>query len=123
MTLGPEPLLLCQGRNTGLEKTQQKMQRQANKHYREPDFGPGDKVWVTTRNWKTGRPSHKLDHQMAGLYKILEKVGHAYRIKLPKSIRVHPVFSPDRLCKASDNLLPGQKKDPPPPVEISREEE
>ena len=99
------------------------MQKQANKHCREPDFGPGNKVWVTTRNWKTGRLSCKLDHQIAGLYKILEKVGHAYRIKLPNSIKVHFVFSPDRLCKASDNLLPRQKKNPPPPIEVSREEE
>ena len=106
-----------------MEKTQQEIQKQANKHCREPDFGLGDKVWITTRNWKTERPSCKLDHQIARLYKILEKIRHAYRIKLPNSIRVHPVFSPDRLCKASDDLLPGQKKDPPPPVEVSRKEE
>ena len=99
------------------------MQKQANKYCQEPDFGLGNKVEITTRNWKTGRPSCKLDYQIAGLYKILEKVGHAYRIKLPNSIRVHPVFLPDRLYKASDDLLPRQKKDFLLLVEVSREEE
>jgi hypothetical protein len=92
------------------------MQKQANKHRREPDFGPGDKVWITTKNWKTDRLSCKLDHQMASLYKVLEKVGHTFRIKLPESVKVRLVFSADKLHKAVSDLLPGQKNDPPPPV-------
>jgi len=44
---------------------------------------------------------------MAGPYEILEQVGNAYKVKLLESIRVHLVFSPDKLCKASDDLLPG----------------
>ncbi len=106
-----------------LEKAQLAMRRQANKHRQEPDFGPSDKVWITTKNWKTDRPSHKLDYQMAGPYEVLEKVGHAYRVKLPKSIRVHPVFSPDKLCKASTDPLPGQKNEPPMPIQVNGEDE
>jgi hypothetical protein len=68
------------------------MERQANKHRREPDFGVGDFVWVTTKNRRTERPSCKLDYQMAGLYEILEKIGNAYKVKLPESIKVHLVF-------------------------------
>jgi hypothetical protein len=99
------------------------MQKQANKHRQEPDFGPGNKVWITTKNWKTDRPSCKLDYQMAGPYEVLEKVGHAFRVKLPESVKVHPVFSADKLCKAASDPLPGQKNDLPPPVRVSREEE
>jgi Chromo (CHRromatin Organisation MOdifier) domain len=99
------------------------MQKQANKHRRNPDFGPGDKVWITTKNWKTDRPSRKLDYQMAGPYEVLEKVGHAFRVKLPESVKVHPVFSADKLRKAASDPLPGQKNDPPPPVRVSGEEE
>jgi len=50
---------------------------------------------------------------MVGPYKVLEKVGNLYKVKLPDLIRVHPIFSLDRLRKAISDLLPGQKNEPP----------
>jgi hypothetical protein len=44
---------------------------------------------------------------MVGLYKILNKVGNLYKVKLPDSIKVYPIFSLDKLRKAVNDLLPG----------------
>ena len=43
-------------------KAQQSMEKQVNKHRREPDFDVEDSVWVSTKGWKTERPSRKLDY-------------------------------------------------------------
>ena len=43
---------------------------------------------------------------MASLYKVLEQVGNTYKLNLPDLVWVHLVFSPDKLCKASTDLLP-----------------
>jgi transposase InsO family protein len=107
-----------------LAAAQRQQEAQANKHRREPDFEVGDKVMVTTKHWNTGRPSRKLGEQAAGPYPIIEKVGHAYRVQLPDSIKVHPIFAPEKLRRAaSTDPLPGQIEDQQPPIKIDGQEE
>jgi hypothetical protein len=60
---------------------------------------------------------------MAEPYEIIEKVGNSYKVKLLETIRVHLVFSLDWLQKASMDLLPGQRNDPPLPIQVDREDE
>jgi hypothetical protein len=87
---------------------QQKKERDINKHRRPVDFEPGDKVWVKTANWSTDRPSKKLSEQMAGPWKVLAKEGHSYRVELPASMKINPVFLAESLCRDPNDLLPGQ---------------
>ncbi len=78
---------------------------------------------MSTKNWKTEQPSYKLDYQMASPFEILEQISNSYRLKLPDSMKIHNVFSPDRLQKAANNPLPGQINLPQPPIVITEDQE
>jgi transposase InsO family protein len=60
----------------------------------QPNFQPGDLVWLLRRNLKTTRPSEKLDHRRLGPFRIIEAVGErAFRLELPEHLSLlHPVF-------------------------------
>jgi hypothetical protein len=59
---------------------------------------------------------------MASLYEVLERVGNAYKLNLLDSVWVHPVFSPDKLCKASTDPLPSQTNDLLLPIQVNRDD-
>jgi hypothetical protein len=60
---------------------------------------------------------------MAGLFKITRKIENLYKVKLPDTIKIYNVFSPDRLQKTAEDPLPGQVNKPSPPIMITTEEE
>jgi hypothetical protein len=102
----------------GIEKAQGQQRTQANKHRREEDFGVGNYVMVTTKHWNLRRPSRKLSEQLAGPFQ------NSYRLDLPESIKVHPIFAPEKLRKATrSEPLEGQLQDPQPAMEVNGQNE
>jgi hypothetical protein len=54
----------------------------------------------------------------------MKREGNAFRLDLPDSIKVHPVFAPEKLRKApSTPPLPSQVQDPAPPLEVNSKDE
>jgi hypothetical protein len=80
-----------------LLRMQQRMKFQADKNRRERVFAVGDKVFLRLQPYIQSsvvkRANHKLTFKFFGPYKVVERVGEvAYKLELPPSRRVHPVF-------------------------------
>lgn len=107
-----------------LQHSQDRMVQQTNKHRREPDFGPGDKVFIIKKIWSTDRPSEKLNFPLTQqAYRIKEMSGYSYRLEVPQTWRGSDVYHADRLRRCADNPLPGQDFERPDAEIIDREEE
>jgi hypothetical protein len=74
------------------------------RHQEAPPFRRGEKVFLLRRNIKTKRPCDKLDHKKLGPFEIEEKLGPLnFKLKLPKNMRMHPIFHVSLLEKAPQN--------------------
>ena len=60
---------------------------------------------------------------MEGPFEILEQVGHSFRLKLPETMKVHPVFHVEKLRKDLNNPLLRQANPNPPPLDLEDNEE
>ena len=91
---------------------------------KQPDFQVGDRVWLDARNLRTERSARKLDYKKVGPYTISEKVNsRSYRLDLPRSMKVHPVFHVSLLERFQPDAIPGRAPKPQPPLVIAGEEE
>ncbi|QRW25227.1 Retrotransposable element Tf2 protein [Rhizoctonia solani] len=88
-----------------------------------PVYSIGEKVWLDGKNVELRTNSNKLDPKRLGPFEVLEKVSsHAYRLKLPETLKIHDVFYVGLLSKAHES--PSQPfPDRPPPETIEGEEE
>ena len=69
------------------------------------------------------RPSRKLDHKRLGPFDIIKPIGSlVYELKLPSTMKVHPVFHVSLLETAVNDPLSGQHIEPHPPVIVDSEE-
>ncbi|KAG0155742.1 hypothetical protein PDIDSM_2915 [Penicillium digitatum] len=104
---------------------QARYEEQTNRH-RAPArrYRPGQLVWLNARNIRTLRPQKKLDWKNRGPFKVLEAISaHAYKLELPASMKIHPVFNVSLLQPAATNPVNGQVTEPAPPVEVEGLEE
>jgi len=90
---------------------------------KEMTFPVGDKVWLSTRNLKTSRPSKKLDYKRTGPYmvsKIINK--NAYKLDLPSTMRNHNVLHVS-LLDCYTPPVGGQLSSEPHPIIVEQTEE
>jgi hypothetical protein len=80
-----------------LTETAKTVQERMKRYYdakrsRGPDLKEGDKVWLLHKNFKSRRPSKKLDHVRLGPFKIAAKISEVtYKLDLPAKMKIYPV--------------------------------
>ena len=80
-----------------LLRMQHRMKSEADKHRTKRTFEVGDEVFLRLQPYiqvsVARRANHKLGFKFFGPFKVLARVGAvAYKLELPSSSRVHPVF-------------------------------
>ena len=96
------------------------METSANRRRRPaPTLLPGQKLWLLRRNISTTRPSSKLDVRRLGPFPIIGPVGtSSFRLDLPPSMHIHPVFHVSLLEPHVANTFPDRVETIPPPLHV-----
>ncbi|MBW0551250.1 hypothetical protein O181_090965 [Austropuccinia psidii MF-1] len=90
-----------------------------------PDFQPGEKVWIASKNIKTKRPTKKHSERWLGPFEVFKKIGsHECHLKLPQKWKaVHPVFHVSLLEPVKKSTVLNQHQLQPMPVLVEEQEE
>ena len=97
-----------------LVTSQNRMKQQANQHHSERSFEEGDWVFLRLQPYKQMslkqlNKDNKLSPKYYGPYKVLQKiVSMAYKLELPRTSQVHPVFHVSYLKKVIGDKIPIQ---------------
>ena len=117
--------------HNNLTKAQTSQAKFYNKHVKDiidnngqPRFKIGDQVFLNRKNIQSARPALKLDQRMLGPFPITSTTPSplAFRLDLPPSMAVHPVFHVS-LLKPVHPGQPEQYQDPPPLIKVNGQEE
>ncbi|KAI5400478.1 hypothetical protein KIW84_065384 [Lathyrus oleraceus] len=86
------------------------MKTQADRHHKERSFAVGDLVFLKLRphvqQSVVARICPKLSPRYFGPFKVIERVGVvAYRLELPPTSRIHPIFHVSSLKKAVGDVV------------------
>ena len=108
------------------EKAKLSMKVQADKHWNPaPDYKIGQQVWLSMDNLcMLNRASKKLTEKWIGPYEVTRVTPNVVELKLPKTLRIHPVVNVSHV-KPYLGPLPGQPVSRPGPIQVSekRDEE
>ncbi len=80
--------------HTHLQRAVRRSSDQANRHRRSnPDYQPGQWVWLSTRDLRLRLPCKKLSPRYVGPFKILRQITPvSFRLALPNHYRISPTF-------------------------------
>ena len=110
-----------------LVKAQEEMKRQADRNRKEAEeYRVGDKVLISTKDFSAElmkRATKKLTEKFIGPYVVKKIVSeNTVELELLAVLRIHPVVNVRRIVKYKEQIE-GQKKIPPPLVEVAGEKE
>ena len=93
-----------------LAKRRETMGKYFDQHRQPKTFQPGDRVLLDARNIRSRRPSAKLDMKNLGPFEVLEAIGdNAYKLALPATLPIHPVFHVELLHQANTDERPAEQ--------------
>ena len=97
-----------------LNLAQNRMKQQADQNRSERSFDVGDWVFLRLQPYKQmslkqAKKDNKLSPKYCGPYKVLKNIGTVgYKLELPASSRVHPIFHVSCLKKVISENIPAQ---------------
>ena len=105
------------------EKAKLFMKAQVDKHRNPtPDYKVGQQVWLSTDNLcMLNHASKKLTEKWIGPYEVTQVTPNAVELRLPKTLRIHPVVNVSHV-KPYLGPLPGQPMSRPGPIQVRSEE-
>ena len=84
----------------------------------------GDKVWLLCCNFKTNQSYEKFDFRCIGPFLVVKQINDiAFRLELPPSMKIHPVFHISLLEPYKESSIPDKSQVLPLLIEIEEQEE
>ena len=84
---------------------QQYQKAYADQKRKDLQFEVGEQVMLSTKNIRIKDRTRKLAQQFIGPYKVTQKIlSLVYKLELPDTMRIHPVFHVSKLKKYKDGM-------------------